>query len=88
MFADMNTSKKVESKGPDSLAVKLKYTNLAEWSVGDLKSVLTEMKLKVAGTKKELLDRLLAFASDNNLLEKKLKGAKKIYVFQNKYGSN
>ena len=40
------------------------------------------MKLKIAGTKKELLDRLLPSASDNNLLEKRLKEVKRIYVFQ------
>lgn len=78
----MNTSKKVDSKGLDSLAVKLKVNNLAEWSVGDLKSLLTEMKLKVAGTKKDLLNRLFLFANDNNLLEKRLKEVKKIYVFK------
>ena len=62
--------------------MKLKDANLAEWSLEDLKSVLTEMKLKVAGTKEELLDRLLPFASDNNLLEKRLEEVKKIYVLQ------
>ena len=61
----------------------MKDDNLAEWSVGDLKSVLTELKLKTTRAKKELLDRLLPFTrSDNNLLEKRLKEVKKIYVFQ------
>ena len=44
--------------------------------------VLTEIELKVAGRKKELLDRLLPFASDNNLLEKRLKQVKRFVVFQ------
>lgn len=69
----MNTSRKVDSKEPDSLVMKMKDANLAEWSVGDLKSVLTELKLKTTRAKKGLLDRLLLFTrSDNNLLEKRL----------------
>ena len=62
--------------------MKINGAKLAEWSVGDLKTVLTELKLKATGTQKELVDRLLPFTSDNNLLEKRLKEVKKTYVFQ------
>ena len=48
--------------------------------------MLKAMKLKVAATKKELLDQLLPSASDNNLLEKRLKVVKRIYVFQTSMG--
>lgn len=69
--------------------MKMKDANLAEWSVGDLKSVLTELKLKTTRGKKELLDRLLPFTrSDNNLLEKRLKRGKEDLCFSNKYGPN
>ena len=76
----MNTSKKVDSKGLDSLAVKLKDANFAEWNAGDLKSVLREMKLKVARRNEVGASR--SSASDQNLWEKRLKGVKRIYVFQ------
>ena len=72
MFTDMNTSKKVDSKDLDNLAVKLKDAKFAELNAGDL---------KLEGCRNEE-GASRSSASDKNLLEKRLKEVKRIYVFQ------
>ena len=62
VFTDMNTSKKVDSKGLDNLAVKLKEAKFAELNAGDLK---TEGCRNEEGASR-------SSASDKNLLEKRL----------------
>ena len=68
----MNTSKKVDSKGLDNLAVKLKDAKFAELNAGDLK---TEGCRNQEGA-------FRSSASDKNLLEKRLKEVKRIFVLQ------
>lgn len=47
--------------------------NITKWSGDGLKSLLSKLKLKVSGTKHELVHRLLPFQKDNDWLEKHVK---------------
>lgn len=55
--------------------------DITKWSVDELKSLLSKIKLKASGTKHELVHRLLPFQKDNDLLEKHIKEINKSFKF-------
>ena len=56
--------------------------DITKWSVDELKSLLSKLKLKASGTKHRLVQRLLPFQRDNGLLEKHVKEISKSYKFK------
>jgi len=56
--------------------------DITKWSVDELKSLLSKIKLKASGTKHELVHRLLPFQKDNDLLEKHIKEINKSFKFK------
>ena len=56
--------------------------DITKWSVDELKSLLSKLKLKASGTKHRLVQRLLPFQRDNGLLEKHVKEINKSYKFK------
>jgi len=56
--------------------------DIPKWSVDELKSLLSEIKLRASGTKHEFVHRLLPFQKDNYVLEKHIKEINKSFKFK------
>ena len=60
----------------------LRNADLTTWKTQDLKGLLLKLKLKATGTKQELVERLVIFQENNELLKKQPKEVHNNYVFR------